>query len=101
MKYRQLLLDFGRTVMRRVRSKPDDIKKPRRNSRLRQDPLLEDFAPEAQHLHLARGNSDRVKEKPLYLFRICRLPQVLFVEGKILIFKLPFPILDLVQIHFI
>jgi len=44
MKYRQLLLDFGRTVMRRVRSKPDDIKKPRRNSRLRQDPLLEDFA---------------------------------------------------------
>jgi predicted SprT family Zn-dependent metalloprotease len=38
MKYQQMLLDFGRTVMRRVRQKP------RRNSRLRNDPLLEDFA---------------------------------------------------------
>ena len=44
MKYQQMLLDFGRTVMRRVRAKPDDIQKPRRNSRLRNDPLLEDFA---------------------------------------------------------
>ncbi|MFZ4589266.1 MAG: hypothetical protein ACOYNG_09790, partial [Terrimicrobiaceae bacterium] len=44
MKYRQLLLDFGRTVMRRVRATPDDLKKPRRRSRLRHDPLLEDFA---------------------------------------------------------
>ena len=30
--------------MRRVRAKPDDLAKPRRNSRLRHDPLLEDFA---------------------------------------------------------
>jgi SprT protein len=44
MKYRQLLLDFGRSVMRRVRSTPDDLQQPRRNSRLRHDPLLEDFA---------------------------------------------------------
>ncbi len=44
MKYQQLLMDFGRSVMRRVRAKPDDLVKPRRNSRLRHDPLLEDFA---------------------------------------------------------
>ena len=44
MKYQQLLLNFGRAVMRRVRASPDDLKKPRRSSRLRQDPLLEDFA---------------------------------------------------------
>ena len=44
MKYQQLLMDFGRSVMRRVRAKPDDLAKPRRNSRLRHDPLLEDFA---------------------------------------------------------
>ncbi|MBU6181185.1 MAG: SprT-like domain-containing protein [Verrucomicrobia bacterium] len=44
MKYRQLLLDFGRTVMRRVRATPDDLKKPRRSSPFRHDPLLEDFA---------------------------------------------------------
>jgi predicted SprT family Zn-dependent metalloprotease len=44
MKYQQLLLNFGRAVMRRVRSLPDDLQKPRKRSRLRQDPLLEDFA---------------------------------------------------------
>ncbi len=44
MKYQQLLLNFGRAVMRRVRTSPDDLKKPRTSSRLRQDPLLEDFA---------------------------------------------------------
>lgn len=44
MKYQQLLLNFGRAVMRRVRASPDDLQKPRRNSRLRADPLLEDFA---------------------------------------------------------
>jgi SprT protein len=37
-------MDFGRSVMRRVRATPDDLAKPRRNSRLRHDPLLEDFA---------------------------------------------------------
>jgi predicted SprT family Zn-dependent metalloprotease len=44
VKYQQLLMDFGRSVMRRVRATPDDLAKPRRNSRLRHDPLLEDFA---------------------------------------------------------
>lgn len=44
MKYKQLLLDFGRSVMRRVKTAPDDLKNPRRKSRLRHDPLLEDFA---------------------------------------------------------
>ena len=44
MKYQQLLLNFGRTVMRRVKALPDDLQKPRKRSRLRQDPLLEDFA---------------------------------------------------------
>lgn len=44
MKYRQLLLDFGRSVMRRVKTPPEDLARPRRNSRLRHDPLLEDFA---------------------------------------------------------
>ena len=44
MKYHQLLLNFGRAVMRRVKASPDDLKKPRRSTRLRQDPLLEDFA---------------------------------------------------------
>lgn len=44
MKYQQLLMDFGRAVMRRVRASPDDLKKPRKSSRLRPDPLLEDFA---------------------------------------------------------
>ena len=44
MKYRQLLLDFGRSVMRRVKSSPETHKQPRRKSRLRPDPLLEDFA---------------------------------------------------------
>ena len=44
MKYQQLLMDFGRAVMRRVRASPDDLRKPRKSSRLRQDPLLEDFA---------------------------------------------------------
>lgn len=44
MKYQQLLLNFGRAVMRRVRSSPDDLHAPRRKSRLRSDPLLQDFA---------------------------------------------------------
>lgn len=44
MKYHQLLLNFGRAVMRRVRSSPDELRAPRRSSRLRPDPLLEDFA---------------------------------------------------------
>jgi len=44
MKYQQLLLNFGRAVMRRVRASPDDLIGPRRKSRLRSDPLLEDFA---------------------------------------------------------
>lgn len=44
MKYKQLVMDFGRSVMRRVRSSPDDLAVPRRKTRLRHDPLLEDFA---------------------------------------------------------
>ncbi|MEI6035267.1 MAG: SprT-like domain-containing protein [Verrucomicrobiae bacterium] len=44
MKYQQILLNFGRAVMRRVLTSPDDLTKPRRKSRLRSDPLLEDFA---------------------------------------------------------
>jgi len=44
MKYKQLVLDFGRSVMRRVRGTPDELKKPSSKTRLRQDPLLEDFA---------------------------------------------------------
>lgn len=52
MKYKQMLLDFGRSVMRRVRSSPDDLKKPRRTTRLRADPLLGDFA---NQLLLAAG----------------------------------------------
>ncbi len=46
MKYRQLLLDFGRSVMRRVKMSPEAPahRPPRKNSRLRPDPLLEDFA---------------------------------------------------------
>jgi predicted SprT family Zn-dependent metalloprotease len=44
MKYQQILLNFGRAVMRRVRASPDDLSKPRRKTRLRADPLLEDFA---------------------------------------------------------
>lgn len=44
MKYQQLLLNFGRAVMRRVRTSPDDLHAPRRKSRLRSDPLLQDFA---------------------------------------------------------
>jgi predicted SprT family Zn-dependent metalloprotease len=57
MKYNQLLLDFGRSVMRRVRATPDQIKKPSRHTRLRHDPLLEDFANQllkaagCRHLH--------------------------------------------------
>lgn len=44
MKYNQMLLDFGRSVMRRAKSSPEDIPEPKRNSRLKHDPLLEDFA---------------------------------------------------------
>lgn len=44
MKYQQILLNFGRAVMRRVRASPDDLSQPRRKTRLRADPLLEDFA---------------------------------------------------------
>ena len=44
MKYKQLLMDFGRSVMRRVRTTPDELDKPKRTTRLRADPLLEDFA---------------------------------------------------------
>ncbi len=44
MKYKQLVMDFGRSVMRRVRSSPDDLVVPKRKTRLRHDPLLEDFA---------------------------------------------------------
>lgn len=44
MKRIQLLLDFGRAVMRRVRTSPDELKLPRRRTRLRPDPLLADFA---------------------------------------------------------
>lgn len=44
MKYKQLLMDFGRAVMRRVHTMPDELAKPKRASRLRPDPLLEDFA---------------------------------------------------------
>ncbi|MEI8294538.1 MAG: SprT-like domain-containing protein [bacterium] len=44
MKYKQLVMDFGRSVMKRVRTSPDDLPEPRRKSRLRHDPLLEDFA---------------------------------------------------------
>lgn len=44
MKNIQLLLDFGRAVMRRVRTSPDELKTPPRRSRLRPDPLLDDFA---------------------------------------------------------
>ena len=44
MKYKQLIMNFGRAVMRRVRTAPDDLAKPKRATRLRADPLLEDFA---------------------------------------------------------
>lgn len=44
MNYQQLLLNFGRAVMRRVRLTPDEITKPRQKTRLRADPLLADFA---------------------------------------------------------
>jgi predicted SprT family Zn-dependent metalloprotease len=44
MKYQQLLLNFGRTVMRRLKASPDELQKPGKRSRLRPDPLLEDFA---------------------------------------------------------
>jgi len=44
MKYRQLLIDFGRSVMRRVKVLPDDLVLPSPHTRLRHDPLLEDFA---------------------------------------------------------
>lgn len=44
MKYQQLLLNLGRSVMKRLRASPEDVAKPRRRSRLRHDPLLEDFA---------------------------------------------------------
>lgn len=44
MKYQQLLLDFGRAVMRRVRTCPDELRKPHQRSCLRSDPLLTDFA---------------------------------------------------------
>ncbi len=44
MNYHQLVMNFGKAVMRRVKATPDEIRKPRGNSRLRPDPLLEDFA---------------------------------------------------------
>ena len=44
MKTQQLLLNFGRAVMRRLQASPDDLKAPTKKSRLRSDPLLEDFA---------------------------------------------------------
>lgn len=44
MNHKQLLLDFGRAVMRRVRTSPDDLHRPKPKSRLRPDPLLADFA---------------------------------------------------------
>ncbi|MFZ4597408.1 MAG: SprT-like domain-containing protein [Terrimicrobiaceae bacterium] len=52
MRYNQLLLNFGRAVMRRVRSSPEAHKAPRRRTSLRPDPLLEDFA---NQLLLAAG----------------------------------------------
>jgi len=55
MKYQQLLMDFGRSVMRRVRASPDDLRKPRKSSRLRQDPLLEDFANQLLSAANCRG----------------------------------------------
>ena len=55
MKYQQLLLNFGRSVMRRVRLSPDDLKAPRRNTRLREDPLLEDFANQLLAAAKCRG----------------------------------------------
>ena len=55
MKYQQLLMDFGRSVMRRVRASPDELRKPRKSSRLRQDPLLEDFANQLLSAANCRG----------------------------------------------
>lgn len=53
MRYHQLLLNFGRSVMRRVKLSPEKAAQPRRRrSRLRPDPLLEDFA---NQLLLAAG----------------------------------------------
>ena len=64
MKYQQLLMDFGRSVMRRVRATPDDLAKPRRNSRLRHDPLLEDFANQLLKAAGCRGLQVRVFWNP-------------------------------------
>ncbi|MFZ4777605.1 MAG: SprT-like domain-containing protein [Terrimicrobiaceae bacterium] len=44
MNYHQLVMNFGKAVMRRVKATPDELTKPRSSSRLRPDPLLEDFA---------------------------------------------------------
>jgi SprT protein len=59
-RYQQLVLDFGKSVLRRVRSTPDEIRKPRRNSPLRQDPLLEDFANQLLRATGCRGLAVRV-----------------------------------------
>ena len=64
MKYRQLLLDFGRSVMRRVKTSPEDLARPRRNSRLRHDPLLEDFANQLLKAAGCRRLSARVFWNP-------------------------------------
>ena len=55
MKYKQLIMDFGRSVLRRVRTTPDELAKPRSASRLRADPLLEDFANQLLQAAKCRG----------------------------------------------
>ena len=51
--------------MRRVRTKPDDIAKPRRTSRLRPDPLLGDFANQLLLAAKCRGLRVSVCWNPL------------------------------------
>ena len=65
MKYKQLLMDFGRSVMRRVRTTPDELVKPRRTTRLRPDPLLEDFANQLLQAAKCRGLRVSVCWNPL------------------------------------
>ncbi len=55
MSYRQLLLDFGRSVMRRVQSSPEEFEPRRPRKRLVLDPLLGDFANQ-----LLRANGSRL-----------------------------------------
>jgi len=64
MNYHQLVMNFGKAVMRRVRATPDELHKPRGGSRLRPDPLLEDFANQLLTAAGCRGLSVSVCWNP-------------------------------------